>query len=412
MSVSLTYLGGASEVGRAGAVLEGPEGRLLLDYGIQPDDPPKFPLPAPDVDALLLTHAHLDHCGLAPKVASRGTPVISTPVTGALAGRMAQDTLRVAELEGYPLPFLPASIGDLAHSLRPSKPGSVEYRGGFEFQMFNAGHIPGAVMFDFPQQDFLFTGDFHAVDTQLTRAAKPRPCKTLAIESTYGGRDHPNRHQTESELVDSIEDVVNSGGRVVLPSFGLGRSQELLMLVRNLGFEVWLDGMGRDIARILQKYPGSIRDVSSMHKAIRQTNFVKHSRHREVALNADVIVTTSGMLNGGPVLHYLSRLRKDSSSAVFLTGFQVPGTNGHLLKETGKLRLDRNPESPSFELECQLKAFDLSGHAGHSQIVDFVNACSPEKVILYHGDNREAFIDDLKDYDLLLPRENETIDIA
>ena len=273
MSVSLTYLGGASEVGRAGAILENPEGRLLLDYGIQPADPPKFPLPAPDVDALLLTHAHLDHCGLAPKVASRGTPVISTPVTGALAGRMAQDTLRVAELEGYPLPFHPASIGDLAHSLRPSKPGSVEYRGGFEFQMFNAGHIPGAVMFNFPQQDFLFTGDFHVVDTQLTRAAKPRPCKTLAIESTYGGRDHPDRHQTESELVDSIEDVVNSGGRVVLPSFGLGRSQELLMLVRNLGFEVWLDGLGRDIARILQKYPGSIRDVSSMHKAIRQTNF-------------------------------------------------------------------------------------------------------------------------------------------
>jgi len=343
MPVSLTYLGGASEVGRVGAVLEGEEGRILLDYGIQPDDPPKFPLPAPDVDALLLTHAHLDHCGLAPDIASRGTPVVSTPVTGALAERMAQDTLKVAELENYPRPFHPTAIADLNHYLRPSKPGKIEYRGGFEFQMFNAGHIPGAVMFNFPQQDFLFTGDIHTVDTQLTRAAKPKPCKTLAIESTYGGRDHPVRGQIESELVDSIEDVVNSGGKVILPSFGLGRSQELLMLTCNLGFEVWLDGMGRDIARILQKYPGSIRDVSSMHKSIRQTNFVKHSRQRAAALNADVIVTTSGMLNGGPVLHYLSKLRKDPSSAVFLTGFQVPGTNGHLLKETGKIRLERDP---------------------------------------------------------------------
>ena len=412
MSVSLTYLGGASEVGRVGAVLESQDGRLLLDYGIQPDDPPKFPLPAPDVDALLLTHAHLDHCGLAPDVASRGTPVVSTPVTGALAERMAQDTLRVAELEDYPRPFHPTAIADLNHYLRPSKLGNVEYRGGFEFQMFNAGHIPGAVMFNFPQQDFLFTGDIHTVDTQLTRAAKPSPCKTLAIESTYGGRDHPDRRQIEAELVDSIEEVVNSGGKVVLPSFGLGRSQELLMLTRNLGFEVWLDGMGRDIARILQKYPGSIRDVASMHKAFRQTNFVKHSRQRDAALNADVIVTTSGMLNGGPVLHYLSKLRKDPSSAVFLTGFQVPGTNGHLLKETGKIRLERNPESPSFDIQCQFKAFDLSGHAGHSQIVDFVNGCNPEKVILYHGDNREAFIDDLKDYELVLPQENEVIEIA
>ena len=296
MSVSLTYLGGASEVGRVGAVLEGDEGRILLDYGIQPDDPPKFPLPAPDVDALLLTHAHLDHCGLAPDVASRGTPVVSTPVTGALAERMAQDTLKVAELENYPRPFHPTAIADLNYYHRPSKPGQIEYQGGFEFQMFNAGHIPGAVMFNFPQQDFLFTGDIHTVDTQLTRAAKPKPCKTLAIESTYGGRNHPDRGQIESELVDSIEEVVNLGGKVILPAFGLGRSQELLMLTRNLGFEVWLDGMGRDIARILQKYPGSIRDVSTMHKSIRQTNFVKYSRQRDAALNADVIVTTSGML--------------------------------------------------------------------------------------------------------------------
>ena len=243
MSTSLTYLGGASEVGRVGAVLEGPEGRLLLDYGLQPDDPPKYPLPAPEVDALLLTHAHLDHCGLVPDIASRGTPIISTPVTGMLAERMAQDTLRVSEIENYQRPFHPSAIGDLRRNIRSIKPGNVEYRGGFEFNVFNAGHIPGAVMFNFPQQDFLFTGDIHTVDTQLTRAANPHPCKTLAIESTYGGREHPNRRETESELVDSIEETVNSGGKVVLPSFGLGRSQELLMLVSNLGFEVWLDGM-------------------------------------------------------------------------------------------------------------------------------------------------------------------------
>ena len=105
MSATLRYLGGASEVGRIGAVLEGENGRLLLDYGLQPDDPPKSPLPAPEVDALLLTHAHLDHCGLVPKIANRGTPIVSTPVTGDLAERMAQDTLRVAEIENYPLPF-------------------------------------------------------------------------------------------------------------------------------------------------------------------------------------------------------------------------------------------------------------------------------------------------------------------
>ena len=128
-------------------------------------------------------------------------------------------------------------------------------------------------------------------------------------------------------------------------------------------------------------------------------------------MKGDVIVTTSGMLNGGPVLTYLSEIRKNSSSAVFLTGFQVPGTNGHLLKETKKLRLERGDTSPAVDINCQLKSFDLSGHAGHSQIVNFINKCNPEKVILYHGDNREAFKEDLKEYDLVLPQENEVIKI-
>ena len=118
------------------------------------------------------------------------------------------------------------------------------------------------------------------------------------------------------------------------------------------------------------------------------------------------------MLNGGPVLTYLSKIRNDPNSSIFLTGFQVPGTNGHLLQEKGKVRLERDPNSPAFGLDCNIESFDLSGHAGHTQIVDFINKCNPEKVILYHGDNREAFQDDLKDYELILPKETETIEIT
>ena len=191
---------------------------------------------------------------------------------------MAQDTYRVAEIENNPLPFHNSAISDLVQNHRGIIPGNVEYRGGFEFNVYNAGHIPGAVMYNFPQEDFLYTGDIHTVNTQLTRAAKPHQCKTLAIESTNGGKEHPDRTETEKEFVDSVEDVVNKGGQVVLPSFGLGRSQELLMLVEKLGVEVWLDGMGRDIARILQKYPGAIRDFGGMNKAFRNTNFVRYAR--------------------------------------------------------------------------------------------------------------------------------------
>ena len=178
MSTTLRFLGGASEVGRIGAVLEGDNGSLLLDYGLQPDDPPKFPLPAPEVDALLLTHAHLDHCGLVPKIASRGTPVVSTPVTGDLAERMAQDTLRVAEIENYPIPFHKSAISDLVQNHRSILPGNVEYRGGFEFNVYNAGHIPGAINFPYTQ----------AIDS-LGRLKKPEDLKKLLADYLEDKKD-------------------------------------------------------------------------------------------------------------------------------------------------------------------------------------------------------------------------------
>ena len=284
MEATLTFLGGASEVGRVGVLLEGDAGRLLLDYGIQPDDPPRFPAPAPDIDALLLTHAHLDHCGLAPEVANRGTPIVSTPATRDLAVRMAEDTLRVSESEGYPAPFPKAAIGELLRQHRSLVPGRSAFHGGFEFNIRNAGHIPGAAMFHFPELDFLFTGDLHTVDTGLTRAAQPVKCRTLAIESTYSGREHPEREEVVDDLLSAIDAIVSRGGRVILPAFGLGRSQELLMLLAGQGYEVWLDGMGRDIARILQKHPGALRNVGGLNHALKQTRFVRHWRLREQAL--------------------------------------------------------------------------------------------------------------------------------
>ncbi len=276
MKATLTFLGGASEVGRVGVLLEGDAGRLLLDYGIQPDDPPRFPALAPDIDALLLTHAHLDHCGLAPEVANRGTPIVSTPATRDLAVRMAEDTLRVSESEGYPAPFPKAAIGELLRQHHSLVPGRSAFHGGFEFNIRNAGHIPGAGMFHFPELGFLFTGDIHTVDTGLTRAAQPLKCRTLAIESTYSGREHPEREEVVDDLLSAIDAIVSRGGRVILPAFGLGRSQELLMLLAGQGYEVWLDGMGRDIARILQKHPGALRNVGGLNHALKQTHFVRH----------------------------------------------------------------------------------------------------------------------------------------
>ena len=112
MSTSLTFLGGASEIGGLGTLLENDDGQILIDYGLKPDDPPQFPMPAPNVDSLLLTHAHLDHSGLTPSIASSGTPICSTPLTIRLAEVLAKDTLKIAQQEGYQEPFNKGAISE------------------------------------------------------------------------------------------------------------------------------------------------------------------------------------------------------------------------------------------------------------------------------------------------------------
>ena len=183
------------------------------------------------------------------------------------------------------------------------------------------------------------------------------------------------------------------------------------MLLAGQGYEVWLDGMGRDIARILQKHPGALRNVGGLHRALKQTHFVRHWRMREQALRGDVIVTTAGMLSGGPVMHYMQELRHDDKSALFLTGFQVPGTNGHHLLETGRMRMERDPDSPAFGLECEVAQFSLSGHAGHTQLLEFIRGCDPKRVILYHGNNRQPLADDL-DCEVILPVEGNPVQLS
>jgi len=414
MSSTLTFLSGASEVGRVAGLLEGPSGRLLLDYGMQVGHPPIFPPPAPPVDALLLTHAHADHSGIVPAVTAQGAELACTPLTGALAELLTRDSLKIAGAEGHDLPYGAHDIADMVQQLRPLLPDRDEHRGGFAIRAHNAGHIPGALMFEFPELDLLFTGDLNTRDTGLTRGARPRRCRTLVLEATYAGRDHPPRTELEERFRTAVCEVVDRGGTAVIPAFAVGRSQEVLMLLADLGFEMWLDGMGREVARQLLQHPRSLRDASALRQALDATRFVRYPQQRRQALRGDVIVTTSGMLEGGPVLGYAGRLRHDERSALLLTGYQVPGTNGRTLLDIGKLRVARERDAAPVRINMEVRHFDLSAHAGHAELASFARACRPERVVLYHGEQREALSTELAaelagECEVLTPMEGEPI---
>src|SRR2546425_1002818 len=307
------FLGGASEVGRLGMILKKGPTSLLFDYGLLPRDPPQYPMPAPPVDGMFISHAHLDHTGMIPWVTRRqDVDVVLTPPTADVADLLLADSLKIADAEGFDAPF---DDGDLR----------------------------------------------------------------------------------------KIEQVTNRGGLALAPSFAVGRTQDVLLTLAKAHHEVWLDGMGKKVNSIYVENPEYLRSVKALRKAMSRTHVVRNHREGELALRGEVIVTTSGMLDGGPVLRYLEVIREDPRSAVLLTGYQVEGTNGRRLVEEGVIDL----YGVTVDIKCEWQKFDFSAHAGHDDLIRFIDGCDPQRVVLMHGENRQILADALEGREVLLPQEGQ-----
>ncbi|MFA5897140.1 MAG: MBL fold metallo-hydrolase [Thermoplasmata archaeon] len=399
------FLGGASEVGRLGMVLKSGPTSVLFDYGLLPKDPPQYPLPAPPVDGMFVSHAHLDHTGMIPWITRRqDVDVVLTPPTADVADLLLEDSLKIADAEGFDAPF---DDHDLRIARRHYR--TVDFQdnvdmGELEVTAHPAGHIPGATMYEINgNQTMLFTGDLHTLTTDLVWGARPVKCDTLFIESTYAGRQHPERLKSEYAFLKKIDQVVNRGGLALVPSFAVGRTQDIILTLAKARHEVWLDGMGKKVNSIYVQHPEYIRSVKKLRQAMNHVNVVRNPKERDLALKGEVIVTTSGMLDGGPVLRYLEAIREDSKSAILLTGYQVEGTNGRRLVDEGVIDL----WGVDVDIRTEWQKFDFSAHAGHDDLVRFVEACDPQRVVLMHGENREILGEALEGREVVLPKEGQ-----
>ena len=383
------FLGGASEVGSLGLVLRDQGRTLLFDYGLTPSDPPTYPRPAPtSIDLAFLSHAHLDHSGMTPLLSRLPhAKLAATPVTIAVADLLTRDALKVARLEGYLAPYSVADIQALHHRLQAVDRHATFRHRGIEVELTPAGHIPGASMLLYRgEKDVLFTGDLQTIPTHLVGGAEPLECDVLVMESTYAGRDHPDRRETERRFRDKVAETIERGGQAIVPAFAVGRAQEVLMTLASSGFEIWLDGMARKVNEIYRSAPEYLADARRFRRALEGVHVVEHPTERRQALrDADVIVTTGGMLDGGPVLFYLGERYKDANSSILLTGFQVEGSNGRQLMDKGTITVDDVTIRP----ECEVMKFDFSAHAGHSELVKLVRSTEAREVVLMHGDQRE-----------------------
>ena len=407
--MKIQFLGGANEVGRLGMLLKEDNTRLLFDYGISPTDPPKYPIKAPLIDFAFLSHAHLDHSGMIPWISGQyEVPVYTTHPTNIISQMLAEDSLKICKNEGYPMPFRNHDIKAMKNNINEINYEKIMDIGGLEIHFHSAGHIPGSTMFELRgEKNILFTGDINTINTNLVWGTHPIKCDTLIIESTYSGREHPERNQLEKEFLDSIDDIVNRGGVAIIPSFAVGRTQEILILLKDTGYNIWLDGMGKTVTKHYLDMDEYLRSGKNLTRAFNQVNVV-HSQHgRKLAMKGEVIVTTSGMLDGGPVITYLNMMKSNPKNAVLLTGYQVEGTNGRKLMDSGMIEISGANE----KINCQVKFFDFSAHAGHKELLKFIQDCKPENVILCHGDNREIIANELQnDYNVILPENNEVIE--
>lgn len=407
----LKFLGGVNEVGRLGMLLEKGNSRYLFDYGISPTRPPQYPLPTPPVDMAFLSHAHIDHSGMMPWMSNRyRVPIIATKATADISSLLTRDSLRVASAEGFVEQYSRKDIRIMEKSFDLVEFGEYRSVDGFGVDFHTAGHIPGATMFHLKGDiNLLFTGDINTINTRLVGPCHPVKCDTLILESTYSGRDHPERKDLEREFLESIDEVVDRGGIVVIPAFAVGRSQEILHLLKDSPYEIWFDGMGKEVTRMYLENHEFLNDHQALKDAFHRVNIVHSFYGRNHALKGDVIITTSGMMDGGPVLYYVEQLRKNHNCGLFLMGYQVKGTNGRMLLEKGRLDIRGVQE----RIDMDVRFFDFSAHAGHAQLLEFAKKCDPSRIILFHSDEREILAADLRedDFQVILPDTGDVVEI-
>lgn len=428
--IRVTMLGCCREVGRAAFLLQTPESKVLIDCGENPGNFEATPYlyvpeihPLSQLDAVVLTHAHLDHCAYVPLLYKYGYkgPVYSTPPTRDLAAMLQLDYLEVTSKEGRSVPYSSNEVKEyIKHSIVLNYGCVTDIAPDIKLTYHNAGHILGSGIAHFHLGDGLynvaFTGDLHYGKSRLFNAAMnhfPR-LEALFMESTYGGSQdmQPSRHDAEEHLYEVFREVLGRGGKIIIPAFAVGRSQEVMLAIEEgmrlekiPKVKVYLDGMIKEATAIHTTYPeylnSELRNLifKEGHNPFLADCFeqVDSPEKRERVIHGEpcVIITTSGMLNGGPVMEYLRNLAPDERNCLVFVGYQADGTLGRRIQKGWREIPIGNRETIVVNLDC-ITVDGFSGHSDRRQLMNFVSHMQPkpERIFTIHGD------------------ENKTIDLA
>ncbi len=429
----VTILGAGNQVGRSAVYLQTTESRILFDCGISPavpfGDPDEFPLldspdfKVEDIDAVVLSHAHMDHCGLLPylyKVGYKG-PVYCTEPSRDLMALSQVDYIKIRDYNSNVAPIY--KVEDikemLKHVITLNYEEVTDITPDVRLTFYNAGHILGSafchVNIGNGMHNFLYTGDFNYNFKQrlLNHAVVEFPrLETMMMETTSAGpKDYAmSKLDAEEELLKIIIEAYVKKGKVLIPVFGIGRSQEMLLVIEAMikegrlpeDLKVYIDGMVWEVTAIHTAYPDFLRRdlrgrILKKDNPFTIPNFVQvgSRQEREKIFESGepaVVLATSGMLNGGTSVEYFKNFAPQENNSIVFVGYQAEGTLGRKVKDGEKDILLSNTGSSDDKVEVKMQVHEMKGaFSGHSDLPNnkrFLSNLSikPKKIILNHGD--------------------------
>ncbi len=431
--VSLLTLGGFGQVGRSCMLLTTPDSKILVDCGINPgarNPMESFPrldwanITLDDLDAVVIGHAHLDHTGFLPVLCKYGYkgPIYCTEPTLPMMNLIQLDAIKVVAAQGRTPIYSDRDVKQIMKQTITIPYGTVtDISPDIKLVFANAGHILGSALCHFHigngDHNFVYSGDIKFGKSILFESASwnfPR-VETLLIESTYGAKEdiQPTRQEVESAFINSVNNTLTDGGKVLIPIPAVGRAQEIMMVIDHymkagqmVESPVFMEGMISEASAIHEAHPEYL--AHELRQKILETDDnpfdseyftnVEHPDAREEPLREGspcIIIATSGMLEGGPVLEYFKNIVPDKKNKLLFVSYQVNGTLGRRVLDGAKQvsMLGRDGKVEVVTINCGIERLDgFSGHSDYNQLISFVHRLRPKlrRVLVNHGERRKS----------------------
>ena len=431
--VSLLTLGGFGQVGRSCMLLTTPDSKILIDCGVNPGArTPSEAYPRLDwanisldeLDAIVIGHAHLDHTGFLPVLTKYGYrgPIYCTEPTLPMMNLIQLDAIKVAGAQGRTPMYAERDVHQIMKQTIGLSYGTVtDISPDIKLVLANAGHILGSASCHFHigngDHNFVYSGDIKYGKSMLLESADTRfpRVETLLVESTYGAKEdiQPTREEVEGAFIKSVNEILKGGGKVLIPIPAVGRAQELMMVIDKymksgqlIESPVFMEGMIQEATAIHEAHPEYLE--RSLKQKILETDDnpfdseyftnIEHADGRDEPLREDtpcIVIATSGMLEGGPVLEYFRNFAPNPKNKILFVSYQVNGTLGRRVMDGARqvTIMGRDGKVEVVTINCGTEKLEgFSGHSDYNQLMSYVQRLRPKlrRVLVNHGERRKS----------------------